>query len=155
MPCEAQLKCSVIWLKSLWLLLRVSRGCDLQTTETASIYYLFFPSLLMSWFAGVGWLIAIVFASFVWNITIWLFSSFINLNLKLKDGLLFRNLLSLIFSGLLLSRFFSHVFMMQSFSSGQRLQNRKLRRSENCNCRRKEQCPLQGNCLTTSSIDPT
>ena len=34
---------SVISLKSLWLLLRVARGCDLQAIETASIHCLLFP----------------------------------------------------------------------------------------------------------------
>ena len=29
-------------------------------------------------------------------------------------------------------------------------ENRKLQRTENCNCRRKEQCPLRGNCLTNN-----
>ena len=33
-----------------------------------------------------------------------------------------------------------------------RNENRKLQRSDICNCRRKEQCPLQGNCLTNNIV---
>ena len=95
---------SVILLKRLWLLLRVSRGCDLQATETASIHCLLFLRSLTSWFAGVGRLIAIVL---VW--------------LVFEMRYLFRCLHFETISDLLLRRIFRRAFMMQSFSSGQRL----------------------------------